>query len=558
MDPPGSRHRAVATNESEEDQDRDHDDDGPDTSDQDRTHELAQQVTSQPDNRAAAMADTIDDTSMRSSLSVAKNHYHEYLNRGGSEITSKESIMSSRVIVQTSSQATNASNSRAATAVAASTAFQSATPIIATVVPSDEHSNSGNDESAAVFTTSNQTQRPSLMNAFRPTSAVAVSVNQQHSLSHLTDIPDEAQSILIQRLVVELAFPSGLARQLVHCVQTQFVRHYWLVDNSGSMLTTDCVRMIQKDILDVGGSNMKHPKKQYELVKCSRWNELQSALMSHIELASILNIPTTFRLLKGSNGMQEFTINESRNDVERAKSILRRSEPDGVTLLSDHIYEIYNHIEEEKEALLQKGQKAVVVIATDAIPSDQYGDASEEAKENFFRALQKLQLLPVWIVIKLCTNDRKAINYYRKLDKKLEIPIECISDYITESKEVRKWNGWLNYSTQIHHCRVMGFHHRVFDLLDERPFTKDDLFDFLKVLFGAEVFDDSIAPNIHSDWNEFLQYFKNHVLNKYDQQFSPSTKKMEDWIDVKGLMSAHGFRGSLRNSFKTSMDSMWS
>ena len=357
----------------------------------------------------------------------------------------------------------------------------------------------------------------------------------------------QKHTMMVNRLIAELDYPSGLAKRLVNCAQTQFVKHYWLVDNSGSMLTTDCFRMVQKDLLDVGASNLKNSKKLYDTVKCSRWNELEDAILSHIKLASILEVPTTFRLLRGPMGMQEFSINLEPGDVESAESTIRQSKPDGVTLLSDHIHEICNHIEQDKHLLLEKGQKAVVVIATDAMPSDQYGDSSDEAKATFFNALRKLQLLPVWIVIRLCTNERKAMQYYRKLDKKLEIPIECVSDYITESKEIRKYNPWLNYTQQIHQCRAMGFDHRVFDLLDECPLTKDDLMDFLTVLFGAEVFNTKKAPNVHTNWNDFLQYLKNEVLDQYEKQYSPTTKKMEVVIDVKGLATAHGILGSIRN-----------
>jgi hypothetical protein len=329
------------------------------------------------------------------------------------------------------------------------------------------------------------------------------------------------------------------------------------------MLNNDMTRMVPIDMMEIGASNTKRkPAKQLcNMIKCSRWNELQNAIISHIELADVLQIPTTFRLLQGSREMQEFTIhsggpnnnddnNNNDNGVENAISIVRQSQPDGVTLLSDHITAIGEQIETQKDQLIAHGQKAVVVIATDAIPSDPYGEPSEMATEQFLNALQQLQLLPVWIVIRLCTNERNVMKYYRKLDKKLEIPIECVSDYITESKEVRKWNPWLHYSTQIHQCREMGFHHRVFDLLDERPLTKDDLLDFLQVLFGTETFDTTtVAPNLHTNWNDFLQYLKHHVLkNGGPKQFSPSTKKMEDMIDVKGLANAHGIRGSIRNT----------
>ncbi len=483
-----------------------------------------QQQQEEPEEPAPAN----DEDAMRTSISMARQTYQAYRNSGGDEMTMKGSISSTRAIVQIPSQATLQSHPPTVVSQQVPLAI-SRNPIIATAIPVE-----ASDPDPPVFMT-----------------ASSHALLQETSNLSSDASPPSRHNDMVDRLVSERNFPRALAQRLVSCVQTQFVKHYWLVDNSGSMMTTDCVRMVQKDVMDVGASNTK---KMYDTVKCSRWNELESAILSHIDLASLLEIPTTFRLLKGNMGMQEFTINQVPDDVESAKSIVLQSKPDGVTLLSDHLFEICHQIEQVQDVLLEKGQKAVVVIATDAIPSDKYGDASEEAKETFLNTLRRLQLLPVWIVIRLCTNDRKAMAFYRKLDKQLEIPIECVSDYITESKEVRKYNPWLNYSPQLHQCREMGFYHRVFDLLDERALTKDDTMEFLIILFGAETFDPNVSPSIHNDWNGFLQYLKTQVLALCEKQYSPTSKKMEDLIDVNGLKMAHGWKGSIRNQINKITD----
>ena len=491
--------------------------------------EQQQQQQQQQEEEVIASANDDDEDAMRTSISMARQTYQAYRNSGGAEVTMKGSISSTRAIVQVPSQATVQSNPPTVVSQQQVPLAISRNPIIATAIPVE-----ANDPDPPVFIHSSS-----------------------HALQQETaNLPSDASPLskhhdMVDRLVSERSFPRALAQRLVSCVQTQFVKHYWLVDNSGSMMTTDCVRMVPKDMMDVGASNAK---KMYDTVRCSRWNELEGAILSHIDLASLLEIPTTFRLLKGNMGMQEFTINQVPDDVEAAKSIVRQSKPDGVTLLSKHLLEICHQIEQDQDVLLEKGQKAVVVIATDAIPSDQYGDASEEAKETFLDALKKLRLLPVWIVIRLCTNDRRTMAYYRRLDQQLEIPVECVSDYITESKEVRRYNPWLNYSPQLHQCREMGFYHRVFDLLDERALTKDDTMEFLTILFGAETFDSNVAPNIHNDWNDFLQYLKTQVLALCEKQYSPTSNKMEDLIDVNGLKMAHGLRGSIRNQFHKMTD----
>ena len=51
------------------------------------------------------------------------------------------------------------------------------------------------------------------------------------------------------------------------------------------------------------------------------------------------------------------------------------------------------------DQLRSNGQRAVVVIATDGESSD--GDIAQ--------AMRRLQTLPVWVVIRLCTDDDKIV-----------------------------------------------------------------------------------------------------------------------------------------------------
>jgi hypothetical protein len=52
--------------------------------------------------------------------------------------------------------------------------------------------------------------------------------------------------------------------------------------------------------------------------------------------------------------------------------------------------------------LREYGQKATVVIATDGEATD--GDVSD--------AMRPLQNLPVWVVIRLCTNEQAVVGLY--------------------------------------------------------------------------------------------------------------------------------------------------
>jgi len=67
------------------------------------------------------------------------------------------------------------------------------------------------------------------------------------------------------------------------------------------------------------------------------------------------------------------------------------------TPLCRHIREIIEKIKSIEESLQSKGQKACVIIATDGESSD--GDIAE--------AMRPLNLLPCFVVVRLCTYDKK-------------------------------------------------------------------------------------------------------------------------------------------------------
>jgi hypothetical protein len=213
--------------------------------------------------------------------------------------------------------------------------------------------------------------------------------------------------------------------------------------------------------------------------------------------------------------------------------------PGGVTPLTQHILEIRERISAVSPRLRQRGQRAVVVIATDGLPTNEVGDQHKEVLVDFIRTLKSLQALPVWIVVRLCTDEKEVVDFYNDLDSKLELPVDVLDDFFSEAKEVNKANGWLNYSLHIHRCREFGYHNRIFDLLDERQLTKDELLEFLIVLFGEAPFDG--IPNIHSNWKGFVEVVS-EVISKERKQWNPITKKMAPWINLVMLESCYGNR----------------
>lgn len=89
----------------------------------------------------------------------------------------------------------------------------------------------------------------------------------------------------------------------------------------------------------------------------------------------------------------------------------------------------------------------------------------------------------------------------------------------------------------------MGYHHRIFDLLDERPLTKDEVREFLVILFGKKAM--QYAPDIHAEWEEFLTYVssRNRAEGKHWRTHS---RKQEHWIDMRQLNKVYGTGGPRR------------
>ena len=180
---------------------------------------------------------------------------------------------------------------------------------------------------------------------------------------------------------------------------------------------------------------------------------------------------------------------------------------------------------------LKKKIKVAVVIATDGLPTDDQGNGGNEIMQEFVRALRSLEGLPIWLVIRLCTDEDEVTEFYNKLDGMLELSLEVLDDFNGESAEVAKCNPWLNYALSMHRCRELGYHDRLFDLIDERPLTKGELRDFCVLLFGTQY---DLIPDPLSQWADFLKYVQK-ALSKEKNQWDPSSKKEKPWISLKKL-----------------------
>eukprot|EP00560_Eucampia_antarctica_P007854 CAMPEP_0197825544 /NCGR_PEP_ID=MMETSP1437-20131217/2598_1 /TAXON_ID=49252 ORGANISM="Eucampia antarctica, Strain CCMP1452" /NCGR_SAMPLE_ID=MMETSP1437 /ASSEMBLY_ACC=CAM_ASM_001096 /LENGTH=376 /DNA_ID=CAMNT_0043425571 /DNA_START=47 /DNA_END=1174 /DNA_ORIENTATION=+ len=358
-----------------------------------------------------------------------------------------------------------------------------------------------------------------------PPNSNEFSTNQQSLLSSNYTISNDNNKEVSEQAMKQLmdqGFTQGLAESLAES-SVNFPLRLWVVDNSGSMQKTDGHLILESS---------KQGKVQ--ISNCTRWNEIKEAVTYHINLSSLLEVPTSFRFLNhpgATVGSQQFDIvmegaHTAAADVENAMSIMSRAKPGGCTPLTKHILDIHRTVLSLAPQLKATGKRVVIVLATDGLPTDDVGNANASAKQQFTQSLRKLEGLPVWVVIRLCTDEDDVVDFYNQLDDDLELNMDVLDDFCGEASEVYEHNSWLNYALPLHRMREMGFHDRLFDMLDERPLTKGELREFCVLLFGIKKSDGIPDPSI--DWKGFLSDIE-RLLKDESQQWNPMKKKVSPW-----------------------------
>jgi len=323
-------------------------------------------------------------------------------------------------------------------------------------------------------------------------------------------------------------FTRGLAKSL-HTNMAIFPKRFWIVDNSFSMSTRDGHRLeiYNNKVLDR---------------LCTRWDEIRDCVAYHSNISEILQAPTEFTLLnkpKSEQCPQSFSVGMegASHDASQIKDALNGIKPDGLTPLTQHILNLQIEIKKLSTELKYNGQKVVIVLATDGLPVDGTSSSTKQAMDDFVNAMRSLEGLPIWIVIRLCTDEEKVVSFYNDLDDNLELSLEVLDDFNGEAEEVYEHNKWINYTHALHRTRELGYHDRVFDLIDERTLTKGELRQFLVILFGETEFDSVPDPNI--DWEGFVAEI-GRMIRQEEHQWNPIKKALLPIIDIRQLNETYG------------------
>jgi hypothetical protein len=199
------------------------------------------------------------------------------------------------------------------------------------------------------------------------------------------------------------------------------------------------------------------------------------------------------------------------------------------------VYEFILHVPESSVCSAKNIRFRVLCFSLLGLPTDEAGNTNMTTRMEFETALKQLQQLPLWIVVRLCTDEESVLKYYENLDNQLELSLEVLDDFQGEAKEVHSFNPWLTYSLVLHRCREMGFSNRLMDIMDERRFTMEEMVHFVHLLLGKE----TELPDPHVDWLEFTTQLK-ALIKHEEKQYNPIKQRATAWIDFRELERVYG------------------
>ncbi|KAL3823540.1 LOW QUALITY PROTEIN: hypothetical protein ACHAXA_002881 [Cyclostephanos tholiformis] len=257
--------------------------------------------------------------------------------------------------------------------------------------------------------------------------------------------------------------------------QLSFPMRIWVVNNSGSMQRTDGHRLVK------------------------------TGKIPH-------NFKVQFGIAEGS-----LDKNVLREEMDHAIGVMNSVQPRGITPLIKHIENIKQNMLEMQLELLEVGCRVTIIIAMDGLTMDERGYGGAAIQQRFVELLRGLEGLPVWVVIRLCTDKKKVVDFYNNLDGQLELSLDVLDDFVEEAREAQ---------SQVELCRF-------FDLFDERRLSLDELEEFCSVL----LLDNSASvepPDPKIDWEQFSRAVK-ALLGNQQGQWNPLWGRVRTWIDVKRM-----------------------
>jgi Mg-chelatase subunit ChlD len=324
-------------------------------------------------------------------------------------------------------------------------------------------------------------------------------------------------------------WPDGLCSAIADSVAVHPLRIV-IMDNSGSMGAFD------------GRKLQKAADGTFRTVRCDRWEELTADLVNIANISETLGARTDLHLLNpigwtqaggGFGALSVATQSWEGGLAAQGRTVgttelaglLDRVRPSGTTPLTEAVMKVVSMVTPQAARLRAAGQKVAVLLCTDGLPNN---------KTSFVQAMRQLQQLPVWCVVRLCTNQDDVVEYWNDLDRSLESPLEVLDDIRGEAKEVSAKNPWLTYGPPLYYARLFGLPEKLFDVLDERTMAPRQIRDFVAMLLGLNARD---LPDPELEQAAFLEAVRVALIEQ-PTTFDPKSGRMRPWIDLRLLQTA--------------------
>jgi len=348
----------------------------------------------------------------------------------------------------------------------------------------------------------------------RPVLNADVVDNSSHSRASTVSIIDVTATAAALR-TSDSSIPPGLAKCMAKAI-INFPLRIMIVDNSGSMQSGDGQRLVQV------GSKCR-------MLGCSRWAELTDDVVQMAKMSDAMHARTDFHMLNPRPGVDAISIAADAYDripplgpcaKHGAVREAMKHSPGGTTPLTEAVMRVVAMIEPRAAELRASGETVAVIIATDGLPDD---------GQSFHQAMQMLQRLPVWLVVRLCTDDEMIVNYWNSMDEQLEVPLEVLDDLRSEAEEVMAVNPWLNYGPPLHAARLFGLPGKLFDAIDEQVLTPSMIKEFVEDLLGC-----TDLPEPELDARAFVNAVRTQQA-ELPQTLNPKLMEPGPWVDLRKL-----------------------
>ena len=238
---------------------------------------------------------------------------------------------------------------------------------------------------------------------------------------------------VFKEFLATLGLPRGLLSSVMACYNSCQLT-LWLLDNSSSMKVRDSHVVVYPG--DSGGSGYDdNPKVVASRDNVTRWHEVLDCVSFHSYMASKCWIRTKMWLVNADDkDGQKFSLccaspEDVPDEMSRLKSALKHA-----TLAQDQcpltaqVHKMIDIISPMASALNAHDQKVTVVICTQGLPLDEHGTSPRSVQQDFLSELKALSKLPVKIIIRLCTDNDSAKDFYNTLDRRME-SMDVVDDY---------------------------------------------------------------------------------------------------------------------------------